>query len=140
MPASAQLLDAVISSIDDLDLALKECDGLGYDTYDTRVGSLYLYLSRKRDTNRLAEAALKSLYALELLSPIYFRRLRGIQPTWDPMGNSYRAAAQLTLYQADGRGVRLDDARDILDRVQRCAVGSPPSRGFALGFRVVAER
>jgi hypothetical protein len=117
-----------------LDQIMRECDGYGYDTYDTRIGKLYLYLSQKRSKRTFADLLLKGLYALELAAPIYYRKIRGIHRTWDPMGNSYRAGVHLTLYQACKNTKHLLEARSILDRIQKCAVGKQQSRGFALGF------
>jgi len=130
----AGLLSEVSDTVARICELLDECDGYGYDTYDTRVGPLYLYLLRTRGQSRVSGLLLRFLYALELISPIAYRRIRGIPPTWDPMGNSYRAGIQLSLYQVDKDRRRLEAARDILDRIEKCAVGEAPSRGFALGF------
>lgn len=135
---TAQMVGAnpatIRSTVEDLLRILADCDGWGYDTYDTRIGPVYLWLYRRRNSNRFAELAMRSLYAVELLAPITFRRIRGIRPTWDPMGNSYRAGAHLALAGIEDREAHLKAARTILDAVVAKAVGEPGFRGFALGF------
>lgn len=119
--------------IDRLVLLIDRSDGWCYDTYDVRVGPVYLFLAQRRD-RRSARYLLFGLYALELLAPLWYRKLRGIPKTWDPMGNSYRVGVELTLFRSDGQPARLEKARAILDEIQKRAVGNPGQRGFALGF------
>jgi hypothetical protein len=126
--------DNVKVIIDKLDKMMDESDGYCHDTYDVRVGQLYLFLSQKRDTSRLARYLLYVLYGLELMAPLLYRKIIGISKTFDAMGNSYRAGVQLTLYQLDAHKERLDKAASILDRITQTAVGVPGRRGFALGF------
>ena len=126
--------DQVSEAMSCLDELMHETGGYSYDTYDVRVGPIYLYLSRKRDENPLAKCLLYSLYGLELFAPILYRKIRGIPKTWDPMGNSYRAGFQMTLYKVDVESRRLREAARILDQVVGCAVGESGKRGFALGF------
>ncbi|MEN6356359.1 MAG: hypothetical protein ABFD83_04660 [Armatimonadota bacterium] len=127
----------VRSTVDRLLETLKSVDGYGYDTYDYRVGKLYESLFHARKTSLLCEALIRCFYAVEIIAPIAFRRLRGIKPHWDPMGNSYRAGAHMSLYLVDGDRKHLDEARAILDRIVTCAVGNSPARGFALGFKCI---
>src|SRR5207253_1022567 len=68
---------------------------------------------------------------------ITYRRLRGIRPTWDPMGNSYRAGVELSLYEVTHDATRLARAARILEDVASHAVGVLGTRGFALGFQCV---
>jgi hypothetical protein len=126
--------DQVFESMSCLYELIRETGGYSYDTYDVRVGPIYLYLSQKRDENPLAKYLLYSLYGLELFAPILYRKIRGIPKTWDPMGNSYRAGFQMTLYKIDGLQCRLDEAARMLDKVAASAVGKSGRRGFALGF------
>lgn len=121
------VLDRLIEIID-------ATEGYGFDTYDTRVGRIYQSLYRNRPTNTWANFAIRGLYAVEFMAPITYRRLRGIRPTWDPMGNSYRANAHVALALVERRTEHLTAARDILEQVKRKAVGLSGSRGFALGF------
>jgi hypothetical protein len=125
-PQIAPVVDRLVQLMD-------ESGGWCFDTYDTRVGPLYLFLAQRRQ-HAAARYLLFGLYALELFAPLAYRRVRGIPKTWDPMGNSYRAGIELSLYRASGEPARLQRAREILDRVQQCAVGTPGQRGFALGF------
>lgn len=108
--------------------------GYGYDTYDTRVGEIYLHLYQLRPRSRTADLVMRGLYALEFAAPITYRRLRGIRPTWDPMGNSYRANTHLALALVEDKARHLASARAILDEVATKAVGKTGHRGFALGF------
>lgn len=121
--AVGRLLDAMDSS-----------GGWGYDTYDVRTGPLYLWLYSNRARNAFAACMLRGLYALELAAPLIYRKVRGIRPTWDPMGNSYRAGAYLSLFLVESDNRFLMAARDILDLVAVRAVGASGRRGFALGF------
>ncbi len=111
--------------------------GWGYDTYDSRVGAVYLKLYRARPHSRLADLAVRALYAIEFAAPILYRRVRGIRPTWDPMGNSYRANAHVALATVGDTSAHLAAARAILDEVVTHAVGDPGRRGFALGFECI---
>ena len=120
--------------LDRLMAILDATNGYGFDTYDTRVGALYQGLYRRRANSRLADLAMRGLYAAEVIAPITYRRLRGIRPTWDPMGNSYRANVHCLLALVEDREAHLAKARDILDQVATKAVGEPGRRGFALGF------
>ena len=126
--------DEIRSAVGQLLKAMDAGGGWSYDTYDVRTGSLYLWLYREKTRRAFAAYILRGLYALELAAPHYYRRVRGIQPTWDPMGNSYRAGACLSLFLAEDDERHLVAARDILDRVTARAVGAPGRRGFALGF------
>lgn len=130
-------LDLERACLDRLMAILDATGGYGFDTYDTRVGSLYLNLYHRRASNSLADMAMRGLYVAEAIAPIAYRRLRGIRPTWDAMGNSYRANAHVVLAQLGDREAHLAAARDILDQVVACAVGEPGRRGFALGFRCI---
>lgn len=121
------------SAVDTLRRLMHESGGWSFDTYDTRIGGLYAWLYRNR-ANRVASATLLVLYAFEFAAPLLYRRLRGIAKSWDPMGNSYRAGAELTLSCISNRTEHLDSARVILDEVVMRAVGEPGKRGFALGF------
>jgi len=112
---------------------MDETAGWCFDTYDTRVGPVYLWLARRR-AHRVARMLLYGLYAVEAIAPITYRRLRGIRPTWDPMGNSYRAGVQLSLYEADRDPAHLTRAARILEEIASHAVGARGARGFALGF------
>lgn len=123
-------VEAVVRRLVDL---MDVTGGYCYDTYDTRVGPVYLYLAQHRDSPP-ARLALYALYGIELAAPIVYRRLRGIPKTFDPMGNSYRAGVELTLYRLDGNPDRLHKAGTILNKVSGCAVGPEGTRGFALGF------
>lgn len=127
-------MDEIRATVGRLLDVIAACDGYGYDTYDTRIGPLYLWLYKSRERNLLADYVLRGLYALEFAAPIFYRRIRGIQPAWDPMGNSYRAGAHLALSLVEKGPAHLAAARDILDRVAAKAVGEPGRRGFALGF------
>lgn len=123
-------IPAVISRLVDL---MDASGGYAWDTYDTRVGRLYLALSAGR-RNFIARYGLFGLYAIELMAPITYRRLRRIPKTWDPMGNSYRVGTELSLYLLDDDSRHLDRARELLRKIAARAVGNPGQRGFALGF------
>lgn len=112
---------------------IRKCDGWAYDPYDARIGKPYQYMGKVQGTlwGKLFRAM---VYGVETLSPIAFRKLRGIQPNWDPMGNSYFAGALMALYLVDHDQAKLDEARRTLDRILTKAVGTPGKRGFALGF------
>ena len=130
-PAAA---DEVRSTIGRLLDAMDFSGGWGYDTYDVRTGPLYLWLYRARARHAFAACMLRGLYALEFAAPLLYRKVRGIRPTWDPMGNSYRAGACLSLFLVEADKRFHVAARDILDHVAARAVGASGCRGFALGF------
>jgi hypothetical protein len=123
----------VAQTIDDLVDLMDASDGWAYDTYDTRVGPVYVALCSRRD-RALFRYLLFALYAIELAAPITYRRLRRIPKTWDPMGNSYRAGVELTMYRIQGDPRRMQRAAALLARIATHAVGEPGRRGFALGF------
>jgi len=112
---------------------IEQADGYGYDGYDVRHGGLYEYLCHHTN-NALGLLGWRLLYFVELVHPTLYRRLRGIKPHWDPMGNGYRVGAHLALYLCDGDTAHLDKARAVLDRLRSCLVGAALRRGFGLGF------
>jgi hypothetical protein len=112
---------------------IEQADGYGYDPYDARHGRLYEYLCHHTG-NPLGLAGWRLLYLCELVHPTLYRKLRGIKPHWDPMGNSYRVGAHLALYLCDGDEAHLDKARAVLDRLKTRLVGAASGRGFGLGF------
>lgn len=129
----ADPITLALSVINHLLPVIEQADGYGYDPYDARCGRLYEYLCHHSDTP-LGLIGWRMLYFCELIHPTLYRRLRGIKPHWDPMGNSYRVGAHLTLYLCDGDEAHLAKARAILDRIRDCLVGTAPRRGFGLGF------
>src|SRR5438105_5707838 len=130
------LINRTRAVVDRLVALMDDTAGWCFDTYDARVGPIYVWLAQRR-AQRVPKTLLYGLYALELLAPITYRRLRGIRPTWDPMGNSYRAGVELSLYEVTHDATRLARAARILEDVATHAVGVLGTRGFALGFQCV---
>ena len=126
----------VKDSVDCLLGHIRKNEGMGYDPYDCRVGKMYEFFGQTRKTLK-GKVTRLFLYGIEFFAPVTFRKIRGIPRTYDPMGNSYWAGAQMAMYLADNDQSRLDEARKVLDKVVTKSVGDPGKRGFALGFPCV---